>query len=211
MKDSIRRYRFRWFLVISSVMGVWQIPAACAPGLDERFFSWVDSVEGRGDQRVIAPQITLVTTNGVEDCVIVEASILIKVPTRIFNPTFDRMREPPIGVLVFDKDHNFLCDILKASTISQNVAGEGNYFFGEAGSRVGRQFVLDITDVRKHLKKDYLDCIYLQMVCYKGLLSFDKVASNTSDGKDFVNFYSTFDRSELARSNVVSLDMSKRR
>ena len=125
----------------------------------------------------------------------------------VTNGSYDIYNWQFIGLLplagqlaIYDERKEYVGDLLYWAGGSQRVIAAGDWMFLYGGSHVGRSLRVRF---ERMPQKPPAGTYYIQLILYKAFISPNP---NRIVG-DPVDFYKTFDRSELCRSNVIKVDV----
>ncbi len=113
--------------------------------------------------------------------------------------------------MVFDEDHRAICDMLDRDHGSSIAPSEGSFSNVGDGMVIGGTYTLDVHRfLDLHRRSKPFTTIYLQLIAYKGMLSFDKFVTNDTSDDEFMKIHTAMmdlDRTEIFRSPAVKIDL----
>lgn len=127
---------------------------------------------------------------------------------RVYNWQFMRLKPLPGQLAIYDSNKKYIGDLIAFTEGSQAGISDDDWTFLYGGARVGMALGFRAGLV-PNTKFDWAGNLlpsgtyYLQLIMYKAFLSpnpFRVVGEK-------INFYKTFDRSELFRSNVLKVQL----
>ncbi len=126
----------------------------------------------------------------------------------VYNPFFNRLKPLPGQLAIYDASKRYLGDLIKYEGGSQALIGDSDWVFLSEGSHIGSRigFRAGYVPMTKHGSMGELLPVgkyYIQLILYKVFLSANpgRVEGNQPD------FYKTFDKSELCRSNLIEISL----
>jgi hypothetical protein len=126
----------------------------------------------------------------------------------VYNCFFNRLIPLPGQLAIYDSNKEYLGDLLRFEGGSQKGVGDGDWLFLYGGSHVGMklEFRAGYVPLTKYGSMGNLlppGRYYIQLILYQAFLS-----TNPSRLRgDKPDFYKTFDRSAVIRSNAIQIEV----
>jgi hypothetical protein len=125
----------------------------------------------------------------------------------VYNPSFNRLILLPGQLTIYDADKKYIGD-LKFDTVSQRSPGDTDWVYLWSGSHIGAKigFRAGYLPGTKYWNMENLlpaGRYYIQLILYKAFLS---IKPKFLVGEK-IDFYKTFDRSELCRSSAIEVEL----
>jgi hypothetical protein len=127
----------------------------------------------------------------------------------LYNWAFNGLVPLPGQLAIYDSKKEYIGDLLRFVGGSRRTVGDNDWVFLHEGSHLGRRIELTAgyvpgtpyDSMRNLLPAGHY---YIQLILYRAFLS----PNPTHLEGDKPDFYKTFDRSELLRSNAIEIDIS---
>ena len=134
--------------------------------------------------------------------------------SHFYNPFFQGLVPLPARLAIYNADHKYVGDLLFWEGGSRKTITTDDWNFVPGGCYVGcwREFTAGYISDTAHGAQSHqlpLGEYYLQMIYFKAFVATNPALVLTNPPMDenekLAQFYQTFDRSELFRSNVVTI------